>query len=38
MAFGAEHTNVVFFVLRSGAIAVIGGLAAGIGFSLARRG
>lgn len=34
MALGAERTDVVFLVLRSGATSVIGGLAAGIGLSL----
>jgi predicted permease len=38
MALGAERTRVVFIVLRSGAVPVIGGLAAGIGLSLALAG
>jgi predicted permease len=37
-ALGAERSNVVFLVLRSGATPVIGGLAAGIGLSLALSG
>jgi predicted permease len=38
MALGAERTSVVFLVLRSGTMPVIGGLATGIGFSLAVSG
>jgi putative ABC transport system permease protein len=38
MALGAERRNVIFLALRSGATPVIGGLAAGIGLSLALAG
>jgi predicted permease len=37
-ALGAERSSIVFLVLRSGAMPVIGGLATGIGFSLALSG